>query len=403
MRERKHPNYDLSTIAIHGKRRRSGDNEPVVFPIYQTAIFSFKKVSDIEKYVAGDPDLFSYIRSANPTVKDLQEKLAMLEGGESALAVSSGSAATAVSILSIVRSGDEIIAIPYLYGGSFKFFLHFLKSQFDINVKYIEPGDVKRLSRIASRRTKIFFFETPTNPDFKIIDIEAVVREVRKLKKRGINVTTIVDNTFATPFNQRPVEMGIDVVIYSATKYLGGHNDLIAGAIIGSSDYIARAKEVMTLLGCCLDPNIAFMLSRSLKTLEVRVKKQSRSALEIAKFLEGHPAVERVYYPGLKSHPGHKIAKKQMRDFGGTLSFEIKGGYDMAIKFVESVKLCYNAVSLGGTETLVCIPYLTSHADMTDEEKNKLGLKKNLIRISVGLEDVRDIIADLKQALDKCM
>lgn len=394
-------NHNLSkklsfeTISIHGGEDPRKNRGAISTPIYQTSTFAFEDTESLLAVRRGDKEGFTYTRRSNPTIRVAEEKLSLLEECEDAIVVSSGMAAISVSILSAVSAGDNIVSIRDLYGGAVNFFNNFLP-KLNISVSRAASTDASEIESLIKKNTKLIYIETPTNPTLRLIDIEKVARIG---KSRGI--ITIIDNTFATPFNQRPARMGIDVIIHSATKYLNGHSDLIAGAIIGSKEFIKKARDSRSAYGCILDPFGAWLLIRGLWTLPLRMERHNINALRVAEFLESHPDVVKVNYPGLKSHPQHFLSKKQMRGFGGMLSFEVRGEGDAAQRVVDSTKICSIGASLGGCETIISQPVYTSHSGVPAEERLDMGIKDNLIRLSVGLENVEDIIEDLNQSLSR--
>ncbi|MEW6060942.1 MAG: aminotransferase class I/II-fold pyridoxal phosphate-dependent enzyme [Bacteroidota bacterium] len=388
----------LSTRSIHGKKLYAHKG-PVAPPIYQTSTYRFENTRDAIRYAEGDPTVYVYSRYHNPSVEDVEEKLAAMNDAEAAALFASGMAAISTAILSRVTSGDEIISTPMLYGGTYRFFRDILPL-YNITVKYVNADSLSDISRLASSRTKIFYCESPTNPTVGIVDLHKAIAEVRAAeKKTGANIFAMIDNTFATCLFQSPLAIGFDGIVESATKYLGGHSDLLAGVVIGKRSFIQQVKHHAKYLGGCADPFAAFLLSRSLKTFQLRVEKQSQNALLFAKYFEKHPKVLRVLYPGLKSHPHHAIAKKQMSGFGAMVLLEVKGGMKAAVKVCDSLKVAVNAMSLGGVETLVSIPVYSSHVNMNNEELQKHGVTPGMIRISIGVEGIEDLIDDFEQAL----
>lgn len=390
----------IATRAIHGKKLYP-HRGAVVTPIYQTSTFRFENSNDAVRYSQGDPSVYVYSRYHNPSVEDVEEKLAEMNDAESAALFSSGMAAISTAILSMVKSGDEIISTPALYGGTYRFFRDVLPL-FNVTVKYVDADSLSDISKLVSSKTKLFYCESPTNPTVGIVDIYKAIAEVKKGEKRsGSKITTMIDNTFASCLHQSPFDIGFDLIVESATKYLGGHTDILAGAVIGNKKRIAQVRQLAKYLGGCADPFAAFLLSRSLKTFELRVQRQTENAMKLAQILEKHPNVLRVFYPGLKSHPQHAIAKKQMSGFGAMVLAEVKGGVKGAVKVSDSLNVAVNAMSLGGVETLVSIPVYSSHINMSDAELKRHGVTPGMIRISVGVEGIDDIISDFEQALKK--
>jgi len=384
----------FSTIAIHGEKEEYLPLGSASEPIFQTSTFVFKDSEEVRKYQEGKIDKYLYTRYGNPTLRLAEEKLASLEGAEAGLVVSSGMAAVATTVLTLCKAGDEIISTEPIYGGTLHLFQK-LFSGLGIKVHFIDPLKLNQAEKWINRNTKIFFVETPTNPNLKIVDIKKLLKIAKKNR-----LTSVVDNTFATPYNQSPIKIGSDIVIHSATKYLGGHSDLIAGAIVGKKKFKKNAVETMKMLGGCLDPFGAFLLLRGIKTLAIRVEKQNQNGMKIAKFLSKHPRVKKVFYPGLPSHPQHKLAKSQMRGFGGMVCFEVLD-LRSATKVMDNLKLFLNATSLGGVESLASIPVLTSHYGFSEKALKRAGVVPGMVRLSCGIEDGEDLVEDLKQALTK--
>jgi cystathionine beta-lyase/cystathionine gamma-synthase len=386
--------FGTSTLAIHGdlkdKQFRS-----VVFPIYQTSTFAVEKTDDYQKFIDEVDDFYIYSRYGNPTVKEVEKRLALIENADDSILFSSGMAAITTTILSHVQSGDEIISLSSIYGVTYRFFRDYLP-KFGVKVKFFQIEKVDEIEKLIGPKTKLIYFETPVNPTTRIVDIEKIV----KFAKRE-DLTTIIDNTFATPINQNPIDFGVDIVIHSATKYLSGHSDLILGCVMSSRERIERIRKFKNVFGGNPDPHQAFLLGRSLKTLELRVKRQNKNAFQLAEFLSSHRKIRKVLYPGLKNHPEHELAKKQMSGFGGMLSFEIDGDLGRTKKFCDSLKVALNATSLGSVETLVSIPVLTSHVGMKKDELERAGISESMVRVSVGIENIEDIVWDFEQALNQ--
>ncbi len=333
-----------------------------------------------------------YTRYGNPTLAVAEAKLAALEGGEAALVFASGMAAISTSLLAVLKAGDELIATRNLYGGSYRLMRDVLPG-LGIRTHYVE-ADLVGVEKFVNDRTRALYVETPTNPTLEIVDL----RRAAALAKR-YKLISLVDSTFGSPVLQRPLEFGFDLSLHSATKYLGGHSDLIAGAAIGSREMIGRVRELVMRLGGTMDPSAAYLLNRGLKTLELRVRRQSETALKVARFLTKHPSVASVHYPGLPTHPNHRLAKSQMDGFGGMLAFDVKGGLAAARRVCDHTRIFQLAVSLGGTESLIMLPQYSSHYGMSTKELAAVGVTPGTIRLSTGLEDAADLIADLKQAL----
>jgi len=391
---KKKKEYAFSTLVLHGDKGEHFPEGAVAEPIFQSSTFVFKDSAGVKKYQEGKTDKYLYTRYGNPTLRYVERRMAQLEGAEDGLVVSSGMAAVATTVLTLCKAGNEIVSTEPVYGGT----LHLFKKLFPdlgIKVNFIDPLKLDNAENLINKNTRIAFAETPTNPNLKIVDI----KELLKIAKEH-RVISVIDNTFATPYNQNPIEMGAEVVIHSATKYLGGHSDLVAGVIVGRKRFIKDAVETMKMLGGCLDPLAAFLLMRGLKTLAVRVERQNENGMKVATFLSNHPKVKNVYYPGLSSHPQHKLAKSQMRGSGGMVCFDV-GDLRSAAKVVDNLKLFLNATSLGGAESLASIPVLTSHYGFKTQDLKKAGVTPGMVRLSCGIEDHQDLIGDLKQALGK--
>jgi cystathionine beta-lyase/cystathionine gamma-synthase len=393
----------LSTRAIHGDKLYAYKG-PVSLPIYQTTNYRFDTSEDAIRYAKGDPSVYVYTRYHNPTVHDVEIKLALMEGAESAALFSSGMAAITTSILAITKSGDEIISTPALYGGTYRFFRDELPKQ-SIKVHFLDPSDLSKISSLATSKTTMVYFETPTNPTLALVDMAEIVRQTRVAEKKiGKKITVMIDNTFASIHNQDPFPYGVDAIVESATKYLGGHSDVMAGVVLGKSEFVAKVKGLAKYYGGCADPFAAYLLFRSLKTFELRVGRQNENASALARALEKNKKVNRVLYPGLPSHPQYRLARKQMSGFGGMVTIEVRpwkkiAPVEAAAKVCDNLKIAVNAMSLGGVETLVSIPVYSSHVFMTDEELKRHGVTAGMIRISVGVEGVQDLIEDFEGAL----
>jgi cystathionine beta-lyase/cystathionine gamma-synthase len=387
--------YAFPTLAVCAGEEDRFPFGAVTKPIYQTSTFAFENTAELIKFQEGDPNKYLYTRYGNPTLKAVEEKMAALEGGETGLVVSSGMAAVSTIALTLVSSGDEIISTEPVYGGTYHLFKHAFP-KLNIKVHFVIPEEIEKAKDLLNTKTRLFFCETPTNPNLKLADIKKFVNIARKKK-----IPVVVDNTFATPYNQKPLASGADFVVHSATKYLGGHSDLVAGVIVGKKKVIDQARETMKVLGGCIDPLGAFLLLRGLKTLAIRVEKQNQNATKVASSLSKHKKVKKVFYPGLSNHSQHNLAKRQMQGFGGMVCFEVKGGLKSATKVMDSFKLIINATSLGGVESLASIPVLTSHYGFDQRELDKAGVTPGMIRLSCGIEDGDDLAEDLRQALGK--
>jgi len=370
-----------------GKEKKNG---PLATPIYQTSTF---EVTDMQEQLRlTDSDTY-YTRYGNPTSTVAEKAIAELEGADAALLFSSGMAAITTSILALVKSGDHIVAQRDIYGGVIKFLSEWLPKM-GIETTFVDTNDIEQHERAIRLNTKLLHIESPTNPNVRVVDLEKIAALAHKHR-----LITTIDSTFATPINCRPAEWGIDLVLHSGTKYFGGHSDIMCGIAAGRRDLIDQIHHARTTLGGCMDPHAAFLLLRGVKTLAVRVERQNESALRIAEFLSQHPKVARVHYPLLKQHPDYAIARKQMKGAGGVLSFEVEGSGADACRVVEALNLFTLAPSLGGVDSLVTIPVLTSHYMIDPELRRKMGVTEQMIRLSVGIEHVEDLIADLEKGL----
>jgi len=366
---------------------------PLATPIVQASTFAFASAAEMRRYLEGDPELFLYTRYANPTVRELEESLAALEGAEAALCLSSGMAAMTTAVLSVARAGDEVLASASLYGGTVRLLTDLLP-RLGIASRFLKVEDLPRVGRLAGDRSRLLIVESPTNPTLEVVDLAAVCAGARD---RGLVV--VADNTFATPLLQRPLALGADLVMHSLTKALAGHSDLVGGALAGSRERIAAARATMTILGGCMDPHAAFLVRRGLKTLHLRVERQCANAMALARRIEGHSAVRGVRYPGLSSHPGHEVARRQMAAFGGLVTLELAGGLPAAERFYDRLRLVARAASLGGVESLASIPVHTSHYGLTEQALREAGVDPGMVRLSLGVEDAEDLIADVERAL----
>jgi cystathionine gamma-synthase len=386
--------YDISTRSIHAGEDRRRYADSITTPIVQTSTFVFTDSKEIQAYTKGGKARFEYGRYGNPTEQVAQRRLAALEGAEDCVVFGSGMSAIITTILALVRSGDHIVITDDAYKKTLEFCSEYL-DRFGVGCTIVPFGDYEALEKAVGKNTRFIFSESPTNPYLNIFDLE----RLRDIARRH-NVLTLIDSTFATPYNQRPLEFGIDIVLHSCTKYLGGHNDLLAGVVLGRTELIDPVRALHKAFGGVIDPHCCYLLLRGLKTFALRVERQNETATKVARFLEGHPRVKRVYYPGLESHPHHEIAKRQMMGFGGVVTFDIKGGLKTAKAFLDGLNLCFIAPSLGGVETLITHPATVSYYDRTRKQRYALGITDTLIRLAVGIEDAADIIADLNQALD---
>jgi cystathionine gamma-synthase len=388
-----------STRAVHGGTKRRKAFNSLNTPIVQTATYTFEDTQELidfmERKTWGDgDDREEYGRYGNPTVAAVERKLAALDSGEDAVLYASGMAAVTSLLLSVLPAGAHIVMTDDCYRRTRQFCQTFLK-RLGIETAVVPMGDYEAMeAAIIPKLTRFIISESPTNPYLRIADLEQLARLGKKYR-----VLTLIDSTFATPINQRPLEWGIDFVVHSATKYLSGHNDLLAGVVVGRADRIKALRDARGVLGGIVDPQNAYLLDRGIKTLGVRVEQQNRTALAVSRFLDSHPRIERVWYPGLEVHPDYNIAAAQMSGFGGVVSFEVAGDLKTTSQFIDHLKIPYIAPSLGGVESLIEQPALMSYYEKTTEERLALGIKDNLVRFAIGIEDTDDILNDLEQAL----
>ncbi|MCX8073639.1 MAG: aminotransferase class I/II-fold pyridoxal phosphate-dependent enzyme [Candidatus Binatia bacterium] len=384
-----------STRAVHAGESRTKLAHAITEPIVQTATYTFANSAEIADHFEGRIQREEYGRYGNPTQRVAEKKIAALEGAEDGLLFSSGMAAITTTLFAMLAKGAHVVVTDDAYRRT-RQFLHQVLRRYGVEVSTVPAGDYERMEEAVRQTTRLIFSESPTNPYNRVLDLEKVADIGRRHR-----VKTIIDSTFATPINQRPLDFGIDVVIHSATKYLGGHNDLLAGVVCGSADLISGIRDLQGITGAVVDPFAAYLLIRGLKTLALRVERQNANATRIAEFLARHPKVERVHYPGLPTHPEHEVARRQMKGFGGVVSFEVRGDLATASRVVDACKIPRIAPSLGGVESLIEQPALMSFYELTTEERLQMGIRDNLIRYSVGIEDADDLIADLAQALDQ--
>jgi cystathionine gamma-synthase len=393
----KAPPAATKTDCVHAGEPRKRPHHTLTSAIAQTATFTFEDSADLERYMRGedeDPEREEYGRYGNPTVREVELRLAALEGTEDALMFSSGMAAITSTVLALTKAGDHVVLFRDCYRRT-RQFVGAMLGRFGVTSTLVAPGDLTGLAGALTPSTKLVISESPTNPYLSCIDLRALVEVIKA--HRGMK--SIIDATFATPVNCRPASYGIDLVVHSATKYLAGHNDVLAGVVAGPSHLVSLARDVRNVLGAVCDPHAAFLVGRGLKTLALRVDRQNATALSVARALERHPAIQRVFYPGLASHPDHAVAREQMRGFGGVVSFVLKGGDAAARRTVDGCKLARIAPSLGGVETLIEQPATMSYFELSPEERAGIGIQDGLVRLSVGIEEPEDILADLENAL----
>ncbi|MBN1125738.1 MAG: aminotransferase class I/II-fold pyridoxal phosphate-dependent enzyme [Sedimentisphaerales bacterium] len=387
------PKASMATRAIHAGEDRRKFADSLTTPIIQTSTFTFKNSKEIEDYTRSGKGHYEYGRYGNPTATIAEQRLADLEGAEDCVVFSSGMSAITTTILSLVQSGDHIVITDDSYKKTLEFCRSYLK-QFSIACTIVGFGDYDALEKAIRPNTRFIFSESPTNPYLNIFDLF----KISKIAERH-GVLTLIDSTFATPYNQRPLEFGMDLVLQSCTKYLAGHNDILAGAVLGRFDLVDKIRNLHKSMGGTIDPHCCYLLLRGLKTFAIRVAQQNETALAVARHLEGHPKIKQVYYPFLESHPHYKVATEQMAGGGGVVTFTTKGTLTGAKRFLDALKLCYIGPSLGGVETLITHPALVSYYNYSRKERYDLGITDTLFRLAVGLEDVEDIIADLERGL----
>lgn len=385
--------HHLHTQCIHGPEKPNDPHGALSAPLYQTSTFSFANAAQGAARFAGEEHGFIYTRLGNPTTQELEQKVAQLENCEAAAATATGMGAVSASVLSFLQQGDHLVASSALYGCTFAFFAHMLP-RFGIEVTFVDMTNEAELRGAVKANSKMIFAETPINPTMAVLDL-SLIADVAKQHQ----LISVIDNTFLTPLLQQPTSFGIDIVVHSATKYLNGHGDVVAGLVCGTEEHINLIKmTVLKDIGATISPHDAWLINRGLKTLAVRMERHCASAQVVAEYLEQHPLVSQVYYPGLKSHPGHQFIGSQMKAAGGVIAFEIKGSLEDGETFINNTQLCTLAVSLGDAETLIQHPASMTHSPYTPEERAAAGISDGLIRLSVGLEDVNDIINDLKTA-----
>ena len=387
----------LGTTAIHAGTLKNLYGT-LAMPIYQTSTFIFDSAEQGGRRFALEEAGYIYTRLGNPTTTVLENKIAALEEGEAAVATSSGMGAISSTLWTVLKAGDHVVTDKTLYGCTFALMCHGL-TRFGIEVTFVDTSNLDEVKNAMKKNTRVVYLETPANPNLKIVDLEAL----SKLAHTNPNTLVIVDNTFATPYMQKPLKLGADIVVHSVTKYINGHGDVIAGLVITNKELADQIRFVglKDMTGAVLGPQDAYYIIRGMKTFEIRMERHCKNAKKVVEFLNKHPKIERVYYPGLETHPGHEIAKKQMKDFGAMISFELKGGFEAGKTLLNNLKLCSLAVSLGDTETLIQHPASMTHSPYTKEEREAAGITDGLVRLSVGLENVEDIIADLEQGLEK--
>ena len=385
----------LDTLTVWAGEDGNAESEHLgtQVPIVQSVAFGYKDIRHWEEVAQGKKPGHIYSRNTNPTVAAFEDKVRQLEGAETAISFASGMAAISNSLFALLSPGDRVVSVDDTYGGTRKLFLEFLP-RFQIDVQLCATDDPAAIEAAIADGCNLLYLETPTNPTLKILDLHRLLKV-----GRDAGAVTVVDNTFATPINQNPLKVGADLVIHSATKFLGGHADALGGAVCGTLGLTDQIYHYREITGAALDPMAAYLLLRGMKTLHLRIERQNSSALTIARFLQGHPHVSAVHYPGLESHPEHAIARKQMRGFGGILSFELRDGVKAMRRMLPRLRYAHLAANLGSVETVAGPPSTTSHVELSAEERAAAGIREGLIRYSVGIESPEDLIADLEQAL----
>ena len=387
----------LGTTAIHAGTLKNLYGT-LAMPIYQTSTFIFDSAEQGGRRFALEEAGYIYTRLGNPTTTVLENKIAVLEEGEAGVAMSSGMGAISSTLWTVLKAGDHIVTDKTLYGCTFALMNHGL-TRFGVEVTFVDTSNLDEVKNAMKKNTRVVYLETPANPNLKIVNLEAL----SKIAHTNPNTLVIVDNTFATPYMQKPLKLGADIVVHSVTKYINGHGDVIAGLVVTNKELADQIRFVglKDMTGAVLGPQDAYYIIRGMKTFEIRMERHCANAKKVVEFLNKHPKIEKVYYPGLETHPGYEIAKKQMKDFGAMISFELKGGFEAGKTLLNNLKLCSLAVSLGDTETLIQHPASITHSPYTKEEREAAGITDGLVRLSVGLENVEDIIADLEQGLEK--
>lgn len=386
-----------ATLAVWGGEEGDLIAGATQVPVVNSVAFGYEDVDLWRDVALGRAEGHIYGRNTNPTTAVFEEKIRLLEGAEMATSFSTGMAAISATLFTLLSPGDRVVSVKDTYGGTNRLFLDYVP-RFGIDVALCDTDDRARILAEIDKGCRVVYLETPTNPTCKIMDIELLAS---RAKEQGAVV--VVDNTFATPINQNPLALGADLVIHSATKYLGGHADALGGVLCGSEDLVEEVFHYREVNGATLHPDAAYMLLRGMKTLQLRVERQNQTAMQVARFLDEHEFVERVFYPGLESHPNHDVAKRQMRGFGGMLSFQLKGDFAAVKEFLPKLRFAHRAANLGAVETTVAPPRTGSHVELTEEERAAMGIPETLVRYSAGIEDVSDLIADLGQALAHTM
>ncbi|GAB3785321.1 aminotransferase class I/II-fold pyridoxal phosphate-dependent enzyme [Spirosoma horti] len=385
--------YKKSTASVWAGETDHYNDGAVTTPIVKSVAFAYDDLDEWHNVATGKAEGYIYSRNTNPTVHVLEEKIRILENAEAATSFATGMGAISNTLFALLGPGKRVVSLNDTYGGTSRLFLDFLP-RYQVNVTLCNTTDFDQLETEIAKGCDVLYLETPTNPTLKIVDIARLAAAAKK-----VGAITVVDNTFATPINQNPLALGADLVVHSATKFLGGHSDAMGGVLCGSKALVEKVFQFREINGASLQADAAYMIARGMKTLELRIERQNASALTIARHLKAHPKVSDVFYPGLETHPGHAIAKAQMSGFGGIMSFSLHGSYDNVKKFLPKLQFVHLAASLGSVSTLAGPPRTTSHVELTEEQRKQLGIPESLIRYSVGIENVSDLLTDLDNAL----
>jgi cystathionine gamma-synthase len=385
--------YKKGTTAVWGGEAEAQANGAVTTPIVNSVAFAYHDLEEWHQVSLGKSEGYIYSRNTNPTVHALEQKIMLLEGAEAATSFATGMAAISNTLFTFLTTGKRVVSLKDTYGGTSKLFLDFLP-KYNVEATLCNTTDHEELEREIAKGCDLVYLETPTNPTLKVVDIKRLATAAKK-----VGAIVVVDNTFATPINQNPLQLGADLVLHSATKFLCGHSDAMGGLLAGKKELVQQVYQFREINGASLQADPAYMIARGMKTLDLRIERQNASALVIAKYLKGHSKVKEVFYPGLETHPGHEIAKTQMRGFGGMMSFALDGSYENVRKLLTGLKLVHLAASLGSVSTLAGPPRTTSHVELTEAQRAQLGIPESLIRYSVGIENVDDLLADLDAAL----
>lgn len=388
-------NKKLGTQSIWAGEEQLFDQGAICPPVFNSVTFGYEDMDEWFDVALGKKEGHIYSRNTNPSVRVLEDKIRILDEAEEATSFSTGMAAISNTLFALLRPGDRVVAIKDTYGGSNKIFIDFLPKM-NVEVCLCDTSDFEAIEKEVAKGCKVLYLETPTNPTLKVVDLKRLSKAAH-----AVGAAVVVDNTFATPINQKPLNLGADIVVYSATKYLNGHSDVMGGLVCGSKKWVDEIFHYREITGATLHPHSAYMIMRGMKTLELRIQRHNENAQKIAEYLDAHEKIDQVFYPGLKEHPNHDIAKEQMSGFGGMMSFSLKGGFDQVVTLLESMKFAHKAASLGSVGTLVGPPKTTSHVELSEQERAQAGIPESLVRYSAGVENAQDLIDDLEQALAK--